>query len=108
MPDGVPPTLTSVSKVGKVVKNILIDICQHKLLLWAAEYCHGYQANVGMLGLGLIWEWDPKESWIQLGHREHGKICWRTESLVDNWETWSVVSMGGLQEGGQRIVELGQ
>ena len=64
MSDGVSPSLTSMAKVRKVVKNVLVDVCQDKLLLGVAEDGHGNKPDVGVLGLGFIREGNPEESWI--------------------------------------------
>ena len=99
MSDGVSPSLTSMAKVRKVVKNILVDVSQDQLLVGAAEDGHGNEANVGVLGLGFVREGNPEESWIQLCHREHCQVSRRTESLVDDGKSWR--SVRGLEEGWQ-------
>ena len=102
--DGVPPALTSVSEVGEIIKNVLVDVRQHQLLLRVAEDGHRYQPNVGVLGLGLVREGNPEEPRVELGHGEHGQVGWGTEPLVDDGQG----GRAGLQEGRQRVGELRQ
>ena len=108
--DGVPPALASVSEVGEVVQNILVDVGQHQLLVGAAEDGHGDQSNVGMLGLGLVRERDSEQPGVQLGHGEHCQVSRGTEPLVYHGQAGGGVR--GLQEWGQRlergVVEVGQ
>ena len=79
VPDGVPPARAPVPEVEVVVEDVLVDVRQHKLLLGAAQNGHADEADVGVLGLRLLWEGDPEESGIQLGHREVGKVGGRAE-----------------------------
>ena len=72
VPDGVSPSLPSVAEIRKIVKDILVDVSQHQLLLGAAEDGHGDQADIGVLGFGLFREGDAKQARIQLCHGEHG------------------------------------
>ena len=62
VPDGVPPALPSMSEIREIVENILVDISQHQLLVRAAEDGHGNQANVGVLRLWLLGEWDAEQA----------------------------------------------
>lgn len=102
--DGVPPALTSVSEVGEIIKNVLVDVGQHQLLVRVAEDGHRYQPNIGVLGLRLVREGNPEQSRVELRHGEHGQVCRGTEPLVDDGEG----GRAGLEEGGQRVVELRQ
>ena len=108
MPDRIPPSLTSMSKVRKVVKNVLIDVRQDQFLLGAAQDGHGNQAYVRVLRLGFVRKGNPEEPWIQLGHGEHCQVGWRTESLVDKGETWRSVGVGCMEEWGKGVVKLGK
>ena len=98
----VPPALATVSEVGEIIKNVLVDVGQHQLLLWVAEDGHRYQTNVRVLGLRLVREGNPEESRVELRHGEHGQVRRGTEPLVDDGEGGGT----GLQEGRQRVGEL--
>ena len=56
VPDRVPPSRAPVAEVRKVVQHVLVDICQHQLLLGVAEDGHADQSNVGVLRLWLLWK----------------------------------------------------
>ena len=102
--DRVPPSLAPVSEVGEIIKNVLVDVGQHQLLLRVAQDGHGYQPNVGVLGLRLVRERNPEQSRVELRHGKHGEVGGGTEPLVEERE-------GGrarLEEGGQRAGELRQ
>ena len=74
VPYGVPPARSPVAEVKVVVQDVLVDVRQHQLLLWAAQDGHADQPDVGVLGLGLLWEGHPEQAGVQLGHGEEGEV----------------------------------
>lgn len=45
-----------MTKVWKVVQNILVNISQNQFLVTRAENGHGNQANIRMLRFGFVWQ----------------------------------------------------
>lgn len=54
VPDRVSPAGSAGPKVGVVVQDVLVDVRKHQFALGRAENGHGDEADVAVLGLGLL------------------------------------------------------
>ena len=104
--DGVPPAWSAVSEVEVVVQDVLVDVCQHQLLLGAAQDRHADQADVGVLWLGLLWEGHPEQAGVQLCHGEEGEVGGGAEAGREGQGGGLLVEEGG--EGREGELEGGQ
>ena len=106
VPDGVSPSRSPVAEVKVVVQDVLVDVCQHQLLLGAAQDRHADQADVGVLWLGLLWEGHPEQAGVQLCHGEEGEVGGGAEAGREGQGGGLLVEEGG--EGGEGELEGGE
>ena len=104
--DGVSPSRSPVAEVKVVVQDVLVDVCQHQLLLGAAQDRHADQADVGVLRLGLLWEGHPEQAGVQLCHGEEGEVGGGAEAGREGQGGGLLVEEGG--EGGEGELEGGE
>ena len=99
-----------MSEVEVVVQDVLVDVCQHQLLLGAAQDRHADQADVGVLRLGLLWEGHPEQAGVQLCHGEEGEVGRGAETGREGQGGRLLVEEGGEGEleGGELPHPVGQ
>ena len=95
-----------MAEVKVVVQDVLVDVCQHQLLLGAAQDRHADQADVGVLRLGLLREGHPEQAGVQLGHGEEGKVGGGAEAGREGQGGGLLVEEGG--EGWEGELEGGE
>jgi hypothetical protein len=88
--DGIPPSWTPGPEVGVVVENVLVNVTEDELLVGGAEYSHGNETNVAMLGLGLV------------GRTAHGetRVNPTVRAVEEGGEVWSETGGKGWEEAG--------
>ena len=106
VPDRVSPSGSPVAEVKVVVQDVLVDVCQHQLLLNTAQDSHAYQPDVGVLRLGLLREGHPEQAGVQLGHGEEGQVGGGAEAGREGQGGGLLVEEGG--EGWEGELEGGE